>query len=424
MPLSPGSLPDELEPARAASDRPGRPSRSRSCRRGAAVRGLLGRLDRLRAGVARAVGEQHDDRRRVGALRDRRRRACRCGSSSARLGATLVVDLGDGVDRLEDRAADRGPATGRQALRRRRAAPPGRSSAPGRSRRSRRTRRCRSGSSRPGARRTRPPPPRPPPAGWAGCRSRTCCATRPSPGRRSSGRSGPATIATGRAIATTRLAEPEQEQRERQVAPDPRRPRRCGAHERQAREAHAGASAPQDQTRTPTSSGSSASRTQDAGPQEVIRRMPSRATSQRGQRATDEQEHEPERPRTARSARSARVGRRDASRCRRRSRSRSRRVGGRVVGAAGHVGDALERRLVELGVDLEALDLERRPLRRCRCRRCRCGRRGRLRPAAASSGSGRLVVLAVGQQHDDRRLVRARPGRASGRGVGSGERFV
>ena len=83
-----------------------------------AGRGLLRRVDRLRPGVARPVGQQHDDGRRVGAAWDRRRRGVPAGDRprvTARRDAR--VDLGDRVDRLEDRAADRRPAPGRQAAR-------------------------------------------------------------------------------------------------------------------------------------------------------------------------------------------------------------------------------------------------------------------------------------------------------------------
>ena len=112
---------------------------------------LRGGVERQRTGVARAVGQQDDDGRRIGAVRapaTARRRARRPAST---LRGTPGIDLGDRVDRLEDAAADRGPPARSSGWRRRRAAPRGRWSAPGRSRRSRRTRRSRSGWSSPAA---------------------------------------------------------------------------------------------------------------------------------------------------------------------------------------------------------------------------------------------------------------------------------
>ena len=93
-------------------------------------------------------------------------------------------------------------------------------------------------------------------------------------------------------------------------------------------------------------------------------------------------------------------------------------VGG-VVGAVGDLGDLAEHRLVELAVDLEALDLERRP--------------GRTADADgvdphAAVGRGRgglqrigpLVVLAVAQQDDRGRGVRAIGHRRRAGSVGIG----
>ena len=57
---------------------------------------------------------------------------------------------------------------------------------------------------------------------------------------------GTLTMLTGRAIATMRLPEGEDEQGERQMAPDARRPGQRVADERQARVAQAGAAAAQD----------------------------------------------------------------------------------------------------------------------------------------------------------------------------------
>ncbi len=79
--------------------------------------GLRGRLDRQRPGVARAVGQQHDDRRRVRAARERGWRLRIGRRTGIGLdGRDAVVDLGDRVERFEDRAADRRPPTRRQAL--------------------------------------------------------------------------------------------------------------------------------------------------------------------------------------------------------------------------------------------------------------------------------------------------------------------
>ena len=107
--------PDELRPAaRALVARVVGPEPDRvdaDAARGRLLRGL----DRLGPGVARAVGQQDDDGRGVRALRDRRRR--RLGRIVLGLARRdVLVDLGDRVDRLEDRAADRRPAPGRQAL--------------------------------------------------------------------------------------------------------------------------------------------------------------------------------------------------------------------------------------------------------------------------------------------------------------------
>ena len=79
---------------------------------------------------------------------------------------------------------------------------------------------------------------------------------------------------------------------------------------------------------------------------------------------------------------------------------------GRVVRAAGQVGDPLEGLGVELGVDLEPVEVERGAARAADADRVDphapvgggLGRHHRVRP---------LVVLAVGQQHDDRGQVRA-----------------
>ena len=107
----------------------------------------------VRSGVARAIGQQHDDGRGIGARGTGGGAVPRAVPADAS-GRRCRVDLGDGVDRLEDRAADRGPAAGRQALDdveqdllvgRRRLDDLGEA---------RRTRRCRSGWTRPGARRT------------------------------------------------------------------------------------------------------------------------------------------------------------------------------------------------------------------------------------------------------------------------------
>ncbi len=150
--LSPGSLPTNCAPHRGLWA-PGfvRPEPDR-VDADAAAAACCGGLDRLGPGVARPVGQEDDDGRGVGALRDRRGRLPRAGRPRPGSGATLGSISAIASMRREDRAADRRPAAGRQALRRRRAGPPGRSSAPGRSRRSRRTRRCRSGWSSPGAR--------------------------------------------------------------------------------------------------------------------------------------------------------------------------------------------------------------------------------------------------------------------------------
>jgi hypothetical protein len=79
---------------------------------------------------------------------------------------------------------------------------------------------------------------------------------------------------------------------------------------------------------------------------------------------------------------------------------------GRVVRAAGQVGDRLERLRVELGMDLEPVQVER-----CAARAADADR---VDPHTAVGGGLRrhhrvrpLVVLAVGQQHDDGGQVRA-----------------
>ena len=83
----------------------------------AAIRGLVGRVDRIRPGVARPVGEQDDDVRRVGARRDRRRRDARLarldalatfGSTSETASIAARIPLPTAVRRpvVSDRIAD------------------------------------------------------------------------------------------------------------------------------------------------------------------------------------------------------------------------------------------------------------------------------------------------------------------------------
>ena len=80
-PLSPGSLPMPAERRPPAGVRG--PEADRVDPQ-PPIGGLLRRFDGIRAGVARAVGQQHDDRRGVGALRDGRRRASPTGRSGRR----------------------------------------------------------------------------------------------------------------------------------------------------------------------------------------------------------------------------------------------------------------------------------------------------------------------------------------------------
>ena len=135
-----------LAALRVARSRSGTPSPPRAeadrVDADAAIGGLLRGVERRRAGVARAVGQQDDDVRRIGPLRHRRRLGAGGGGGDAR--RDVRVDLGDRVDRLQDAAADRRPAPGDQALDRVLQRLPGRSWAAGSVRRSRRMRRCRS----------------------------------------------------------------------------------------------------------------------------------------------------------------------------------------------------------------------------------------------------------------------------------------
>ena len=136
----------------------------------------------------------------------------------------MVVDLGDRVDRLEDRAADRRPAAGRQALDdveqhllvgRRRLDDLGE---PGERDDADLGRRVLPVDERGGGRRL---------GGEQAVRrdvGRAHAARHVH--RQDHGRpAGGTRRSTGRAMRHDEAAEPEQEQRERQVAPDPRRPR-------------------------------------------------------------------------------------------------------------------------------------------------------------------------------------------------------
>ncbi len=213
---------------------------------------------------------------------------------------------------------------------------------------------------------------------------------------------GTAMIAAGRAIARTRLAEPEREQRERQVPADPRRARRGLADQRQAREAHAGARPAERPDADPDEDRQRDEQHEQLGPQERHGIRPNQRSDPTPPTSSS-RNPSPARigvssngsVRTTKSTADVLVDRRQVGLVR-----------GRVVRAVGHRRDRLERRLVELGVDHEPLDFERGP--------GRAADTDRVDPdAKILRGLGRLErvgprgVLAVGQQHDDRRVVHA-----------------
>ena len=196
----------------------------------------------------------------------------------------------------------------------------------------------------------------------------------------------------------------EHEQGERQVAPDARRPGRGITDQRQARIAQSGASSPQQPDPDRDEDRQDHEQDQEPGRQEfgVHGNRPSQASEAM---PADQQQEQP----------GAREQRGDLHRLGLDHQPRVDRVVDRaqlvgvvggVVGAVGDVGDLAEHRLVELAVDLEALDLERRP--------GGAADADRVDPHA-TVGRGRgglqrigpLVVLAVAQQDDRGRGVRA-----------------